>query len=165
MKKIAIEKEDIAIRIELSGQIFNQLESPPPILSLKPLFGDVRDMIHNGDYIILKFSTIHAKYFHTNCPGAMSKMSRKEMAIFTRKNRIITIDLQCIPQLVNDDEWPRHIKKMQCQECQCPLKEYMVTCKDVSMYNVSLPDQYFYLLGLDSEYDLCDVTLVKRSGR
>jgi hypothetical protein len=164
-KSHLLDEEDARISKEISQQNFPPLTALSPTLSIRPLFRDVFDMVERGDYLILSAGATYTKYLHTDCPGVKSKTSRSEMARFARQHRIIRIDLNDMPHLIDDDEWPRYIKKKfpSCRDCQCPLKDYTNTCKDIPIVETSLPYPYFYLFHLGDARDLSEVYLKARA--
>ncbi len=167
-----ITDEDTRIRIELEQRKdeFPELKAPSPLGSGRLLFSSLFKLLEEGDYLILDVTpnestkkqikqpyfseTAQIRFFHVDCPGGDSKMTRFDMALFVKTHRITIIDISEMPRLSEELEWPAYLTRKSpgrpnCCECSCPLKNYVLVYPDAQLFRLSLPHPYFYLFDMN----------------
>ena len=90
---------------------------------------DIIDWLQLGDYVIIHCHGKNGRFFHTKCAG--SELSEDQVQPFLEQARVISIDVNDMPGLLDEGEWEYYIKREGHQECTCLIKERARLGKDV----------------------------------
>ena len=90
----------------------DRLTTPPKVTrnNLK----DIIDYLNDGDYVVIHDDVKYGRYFHQKCPTTDDD--------FINNNRVIYVNVNKMPGLLDEGEWEWYIKSVGHCECTCNLK-------------------------------------------